>query len=271
LCPSAQGCAGTSYPGWQNLERPNPERVSPQAAAFTLIELLVVIAIIATLAAMLLPALGRSKSSARRIRCFSNLHQLGLAAQMYWDDNGGNCFPYSSGVTNGGQLYWFGWISSASQGEGNRDFDPAQGALYPYLQGRGVEICPAFNYSAPNVKLKATGSSYGYGYNRFLSGKPTQLPVKITKLANSSGVALFGDAAQVNDFQPPASRTHPMLEEFYYLNSTEATGHFRHAQKGTLVFCDGHVGAERFAPGSVDMRMPQELVARYRTEILEVP
>ncbi len=52
-----------------------------------------VIAIIAILAALVLPTLGRVKESGRATACLSNLHQIGIALQLYVDENQ-NRLPY---------------------------------------------------------------------------------------------------------------------------------------------------------------------------------
>ena len=253
--------------GWPAARRPRLIRRElagwgGDAVAFTLIELLVVMAIIAILASLLLPVLSQSKSLAQRLRCVSNLRQLGTAAHLYWDDNEGATFRYRGESTNGGDLYWFGWLERGA--EQTRAFDPAPGALYPYLGGKGVEICPSLNYSMNRFKLKAKGAAYGYGYNLLLSAPLPQPRLQIGRLRRPSNTGLLADAAQVNTFQSPASPDHPMLEEFYYFstNSAEATVHFRHRHRANSLFCDGHVDALKPSPDSLDPRLPGEIIGR---------
>lgn len=245
----------------------NRASVQRRPAGFSLVELLTVVAVIAVLAGLLLPALARARSCAGAARCVSNLRQLGLAGQMYWDDHQGWAFPERRSHTNGGWNYWFGWLADGQ--EGGREFRAEAGALWPYLQGRGVETCPGLDRCSPLFKAKARGAAFGYAYNLLL-GPRNGASCRMTAVAGPSELSVFADGGQVNDFQPPASPERPMLEEFYYFgtNRLEATVHFRHQSRARVVFADGHVAAEAPDPGSEDRRLPGQVAGRLRPAVV---
>ncbi|HZI33979.1 MAG TPA: DUF1559 domain-containing protein, partial [Candidatus Binatia bacterium] len=124
-----------------------PIRTTRKTEAFTLIELLVVIAIIAILAAMLLPALAAAKKKAQRTQCLNNLHQIGLAIQMYANDNSDH-FPYPNwGVS--GDPNAPGWLYTPLGGSPppispiNPQLTYEKGELWSYIHNIRVYWCPA--------------------------------------------------------------------------------------------------------------------------------
>ena len=250
----------------KSFSAPPAPRAAHRADGFTLIELLVVIAIIAILSAMLLPALARAKAAAQRADCVSNVRQIGLGAQMYWSDNTGHSFNYSTGKTNSGQTYWFGWIANGT--DGSRNFDLSVGVLFPYFNGADVRLCPSPAWNSPQFKLKGTNVIFSYGCNGFIYGGPGHAVTDEENISHPASTALFADAAQVDPF----SGSNPMFQEWYYVdnNTPQPNGHFRHSQMANVTFADGHVDLEKPVAGSFDSRLPNQLIGQLRPEILTV-
>lgn len=130
----------------------NPTGMSQaRRRGLTLVELLVVLAVIALLLALLVPAIGVARARARRARCKSQLHQIGVALRIYFDSQGFDhpVFPYAHAMP------------SASP-----DHRSIRDALAPFLEG------DATVFHCPDDSTRFPVEGLSYRYNESLSGKP---------------------------------------------------------------------------------------------------
>jgi prepilin-type N-terminal cleavage/methylation domain-containing protein len=246
-----------------------------RSCGFTLIELLAAVVILGVLLTLCAPAATAVRRQTTLAVSSSALRQLSVAAQNYLAESQGQFFRARENLSDGVQ-WWFGFESySGPKAEGKRVLDKARGPLGPYIvdsAGRVPDF--AFTSMGASFKPKFANGYFGFGVNTELTGGPLGQDAgklrRISQLERPGRIALFATCAQINSFQAPASAKKPMLEEFYFFNTTDCrnTVHFRHGQKALVAFTDGSIQEvpgdsarwDRRLPGAAVGPLPESMI-----------
>lgn len=152
----------------------NRKNKALRPAGFTLIELLVVLSIIALLVAILLPALGRARDSAKLVTCLNHLRQWNLAGLTYASDHRNQLVPFQGAASDG----WPSWTQIMM----NADYLTLRdrldlGCPSVPIQGQfGLGYSQAINYKN---YWTAPGTWYGPSMSQDLEvdGRPSSLMI----------------------------------------------------------------------------------------------
>jgi prepilin-type N-terminal cleavage/methylation domain-containing protein/prepilin-type processing-associated H-X9-DG protein len=211
---------------------------------FTLMELLVVIACIAILAAMLLPALSKTKSRAQSIACLNNLRQLSTCWQLYAGDNNDLMVP-NNNIAGGAPG------SSWCQGTGILETNTTaieSGLLFSYNRSTALYHCPADVSTV--VSLSGTPLSQlrnrSYNLSQSVNGDPTawlatHIP-NFNKFSQINGPNPTQCLVFIDENENTMLNTHFGMPTANYGNTNQwwDMPSNRHDQGANLSFADSH-------------------------------
>lgn len=228
-------------------------------SGFTLVELLVVIVVIAIMAALLLPALSKTKEHARSTACRGNMKQLSLAFLMYAEDNE-ETFPWPGAVgraINSPVAYAPDWvatpqemqstpISVSSAGVPGFGHNAECGSIYPYVtsqpkrdydpnfkESTAVYRCPSTGKLGEALRVNYSANAWMEPGRDFNTGKVPPRGLMTTVVSDPSRKVLLVNESPEDmispAFDPRSAPKFPTREVVF------------HGDRANISFMDGHM------------------------------
>lgn len=198
--------------------------------------------VIAILAALLLPAISRSKAAAQQTQCLSQTRQIALALQMYSTDNS-DALPWPNWGTR-----FQGWLYKPAGGLPPPPSIPpeavyAGGTLWPYIKAVKVYWCPV-DYTNTSYFQQRLEKLSSYIINGGMMGYYIRPPApKTHKLADMNPSAFVTWEPSDN---PPYDPAH-VFNDGASLPRTDEGPSQRHGSGCNVSSFDGHAQYLRYS------------------------